>query len=155
MLSIAPETPDQDAVLALLEKSDAFSKALYPPESNHLIDVDALSAPNVRFFVARVAGEAVGCGALVLDGGGQAELKRMFVDTSVRGQGVGRELLRALEDAARREVVSLIQLETGVNNYEALSLYRRFGYRERGPFGSYRADPLSVFMEKRLALRGQ
>jgi putative acetyltransferase len=29
-----------------------------------------------------------------------------------------------------------------------VGLYRRFGYREREPFGEYRADPLSIFMEK-------
>jgi putative acetyltransferase len=154
MVSIALEAPHQDAVLALLEKSDALSQALYPPESNHLIDVDTLSATNVRFYVARLSGEAVGCGALVLGSAGQAELKRMFVDPSARGHGVGWALLRALEDTAGREAVRLIQLETGVSNHEALRLYRRSGYRERGPFGSYRADPLSVFMEKGLALRG-
>ncbi|HEV8436640.1 MAG TPA: GNAT family N-acetyltransferase, partial [Methylomirabilota bacterium] len=32
----------------------------------------------------------------------------------------------------------------------ALGLYRAAGYVERGPFGDYRPDPLSVFMEKRL-----
>ena len=152
MVSIAPETPYQNSVLALLEQSDAFSQALYPPESNHLIDVDALAAPNARFFVARLAGEAVGCGALVLGSGGQAELKRMFVDPRGRGQGIGWRLLQTLEQAAGSESVHLVQLETGVSNHEALRLYRRSGYRERGPFGSYWADPLSVFMEKELAL---
>ena len=43
---------------------------------------------------------------------------------------------------------SLLRLETGVLQPEALGLYRKLGYRERGPFGAYAADPLSVFMEK-------
>jgi putative acetyltransferase len=44
-----------------------------------------------------------------------------------------------------------MQLETGIKQPEAIALYRKFGYAERGPFGSYQPDPLSLFMEKRLA----
>jgi putative acetyltransferase len=150
MVSIALETPHQEAVVGLLAKSDAFSQALYPPESNHLIDTDALAQANVRFYVARLGGEAIGCGALVLGLDYQAELKRMFVNEQARGRGVGRMLLATLEQAGRHEGVRLIQLETGVSSHEALALYRRCGYRERGPFGSYWADPLSIFMEKEL-----
>jgi putative acetyltransferase len=44
-----------------------------------------------------------------------------------------------------------MRLETGVLQTEALGLYRRLGYQERGPYGDYETDPLSVFMEKRLS----
>src|SRR5262245_3100192 len=87
--SITLEAPHQEVVQGLRAKSDEFSKALYPPESNHLIDTDALAQSNVRFYVARLSGEAIGCGALVLGLDGQAELKRMFVDQRARGRGVG------------------------------------------------------------------
>src|SRR5437899_460621 len=148
MVSISQETPKQEEVGLLLRRSDEFSAALYPPESRHLVDIDELAKPGVRFFVARVEVCAVGCGALVLGNEGRAEIKRMFVDPASRGQGVGRALLEAIEETARREGVNLLQLETGTGNREALGLYRRCGYRECGPFGSYRPDPLSVFMEK-------
>ena len=62
--------------------------------------------------------------------------------------------MQALEDAAGTAGVTRLQLETGVANHDALTLYRRNGYRERGPFGSYAADPLSVFMEKALPRSG-
>ncbi len=55
-----------------------------------------------------------------------------------------------LEQCAAEEGVSLLQLETGVRQPEALALYRALGYVERGPFGPYRPDPLCLFMEKRL-----
>jgi putative acetyltransferase len=42
-------------------------------------------------------------------------------------------------------------LETGPYQHQALGLYERLGYARRGPYGDYRDDPLSVFMEKRLA----
>jgi putative acetyltransferase len=55
-----------------------------------------------------------------------------------------------LEHGAAEDGVSLLQLETGVRQPEALALYRGLGYVERGPFGTYRPDPLCLFMEKRL-----
>ena len=151
MLSLAQETPAQREIERLLRQSDEHAASLYPPESNHMVDVDALSANNVRFFVARWESRAVGCAAIVLDReDGRAELKRMFVDPTLRGRGVARALLELVEEQAQSLGIRRILLETGVKSVEALALYRRYGYRERGPFGSYGPDPLSVFIEKRL-----
>ncbi|WP_437373496.1 GNAT family N-acetyltransferase [Inquilinus limosus] len=147
---IAPEPPRQDSVLDLIRQSDALMASLYPAESNHMLDISSLERPEVRFFVARREGRVVGCGALRVGTGGQAELKRMFVDPAARGLKVGRDLLARIEDEARTLGVRLIQLETGIHQPEAIGLYRRFGYRDRGPFGDYGPDPLSLFMEKEL-----
>jgi putative acetyltransferase len=81
---------------------------------------------------------------------GYGEVKRMFVDGSMRGKGLGHLLLEALEDCARSERVEGLRLETGVHNHEAVALYLHHGYEPRGPFGPYQPDPLSIFMEKPL-----
>lgn len=148
---IGTESPDQVEVHTLLRQSDAYMAGLYPAESNHLVDVATLASPNVRFLVARRNGEAIGCGALMLGADGAAEVKRMFVVPEARGLKLGSRILDALEAAARTEGVRIIRLETGVRQPEALGLYRRHGYSERGPFGSYRLDPLSTFFEKHIA----
>ena len=148
MLSIATESPRSTGVVSLLRRSDRYSASLYPPENRHQPDLAALSTASVRFFVARLARKAVGCGALVLQESGRAEVKRMFVDPAARGHGIGRALIEVIETVARDEGVSVLLLETGIHNHDAIRLYRRCGYRERGPFGGYAADPLSVFMEK-------
>lgn len=147
---IARETPDQPDVRRLLHLSDVYFAGLYPAESNHLVDVAARREPDVRFLVARRAGAALGCGALVLDGNGEAEIKRMFVLPQARGARLGSRILEALEMVGKAEGVRIVRLETGIHQPEALGLYRRHGYIERGPFGSYRLDPLSTFFEKRL-----
>jgi putative acetyltransferase len=72
----------------------------------------------------------------------------MFVRAEARGQGVGRRLLAALEDAARRRNVDRISLETGIRQPEAIGLYRASGYRDCPPFETYAPDPLSLFMTK-------
>ena len=134
----------------LLVQSEAFSAALYPPESCHIASVDDLSGDSARFFIARFDGRAVGCGALVV-ADGYGEIKRMFVDPATRGQGIGRAILDAIEKCAGYEGLDVLRLETGVRNHEAVALYEQAGYERRGPFGSYQLDPLSIFMEKRLA----
>ncbi len=151
MIAIARESPRQDDVIALIRQSDALMQSLYPAESNHLVDVELLAAFNVHFLVAREQGRALGCGAFVLGEAGQAEMKRVFVAPAARGKGVARVLMEALEREAAKLGVTLMQLETGIKQPEAIALYRKFGYAERGPFGRYQPDPLSLFMEKRLA----
>ena len=47
--------------------------------------------------------------------------------------------------------VTVARLETGIRQPEALALYERCGYARIAPFGDYREDPLSVFLEKWLA----
>jgi putative acetyltransferase len=150
MTLIALESPTAGDVLALLRQSDAYHASLYPAASNHLMGAGELARDNVRFLVARSAGLAVGCGALLIGANGEAEIKRMFVATHLRGRQFGRQILVALESQALAEGVGILRLETGVRQPAALALYRSHGYIERGPFGSYAADPLSTFFEKRL-----
>ena len=152
MASIAVERPDQPEALALIDELDAYQKPLYPAESHHGIDVDALRQPNVLFVIAREGGEAVGCGAVVFEQG-WAELKRMYVRPGLRGRGIAQAILAFLEARAVERGTVTLRLETGCRQPEALRLYERAGYARRGPFGGYGPDPNSVFMEKPLVLK--
>jgi putative acetyltransferase len=147
-LQIEHESPRRDDVQHMIAALDAYVAALYPPESNHLLDIEALCAPDVWFFVARIDGEAVGCGALRIDAEGYGELKRMFVRPELRGKRLGHAILERLEQHARAQNLRCIRLETGIAQVAALALYRSAGYLDIPPFGPYRDDPLSVFMEK-------
>jgi putative acetyltransferase len=149
-ITLRIESPRQADVLRLIEALDVYQRGLYPPESNHFLDVEALAAPGIRFFVARRDGRALGCGALRIDPAGYGELKRMFVSPEARGLKLGRRLLDRIEEEARRAGLGCLRLETGIHQPEALGLYRTAGYVERDAFGEYSSDPLSVFMEKRL-----
>ena len=147
--SLDPAAPD---VIGLIAASDAYYDGLYPPESNHLEAADDLRRPNVLFVGAYVDGELAASGAAKLmdDDSDYAEIKRVFVLERFRGLGLSSRLMHHLESELRGRGVELFRLETGVRQPEALGLYRKLGYLERGPFGSYRPDPLSVFMEKRV-----
>lgn len=149
-IAIRQEDPDQPDIIALLRNGEAHSARLYPAESNHHLPLDALRAPAVRFLVARdAAGRAVATGAMVLQGD-WAEIKRMWVEEDARGRGLSRAMLDALLAMARAAGLGLLRLETGVASHAALGLYESAGFTRRSPFGDYKEDPLSVFMEKRL-----
>ncbi|HVM80811.1 MAG TPA: GNAT family N-acetyltransferase [Stellaceae bacterium] len=152
-VEIAIEDPDQPEVRALLAKADAYYAVLYPAESNHLLDVTELRRPEVAFFVARREGAVVGFGCLVRQDGDYGEIKRLYVIDAARGAGAGRAVLDCIERHAASLGLRFLRLETGIRQPEALSLYRAAGFRERPPFGAYQNDPLSLFMEKRLAPR--
>ena len=147
----ALEPARQPDVVALIDALDAYQRPLYPPESHHGIDLDALSRPEVVFAVARDDdGRAVGCGAVVIESA-FGELKRMYVDPAVRGHGVARGLLALLEREALARGCTTLCLETGVLQGEAITLYERSGFVRCAPFGGYAEDRLSVFMRKALA----
>ena len=149
-ISIGPEDARHEEVRRIIAESGAYLQELYPSESNHLVDVDALAAPDAVFLVARRDGELLGSIAFRIIAPGHAEIKRMFVRVQARGMGVGRRLLAALEEAARQRGADRISLETGIRQPEAIGLYRSSGYQDCPPFGTYREDPLSLFMTKRL-----
>jgi putative acetyltransferase len=144
------ESPRQPQVEALIRELDAYQMALYPAESNHLLDLDSLCRDDIRFFVARIGDDVVGCGALRIDQEGYGEVKRMYVLPRARGKQLGKRILLRLEEQARDERCGCLRLETGIHQPEAIGLYRAAGFIDRGPFGDYRPDPLSVFMEKPL-----
>ncbi|MDF1855187.1 GNAT family N-acetyltransferase [Pseudooceanicola sp.] len=149
MIIVEPGDPGSPAARHLLGQSHALMRAEFPAESNHFLSIDALTAANIRFLIARRGAVVIGCAALALCEG-YGEVKSMFVDPAARGSGAAKALMRALEDLARAEDLPLIRLETGDTLHAAQALYRAHGFATCGPFGAYREDPRSVFMEKRL-----
>ncbi|TWF56946.1 GNAT family N-acetyltransferase [Neorhizobium alkalisoli] len=149
-VTISVESPRQAGVIRLLEASNAYAASLYPADSNHLLDLETLEKPNVTFFVARRDEDIVGCCALVNSGDMTGEIKRMFVDPDARGLKISKRIMDQLVLRGLEMRLRAIRLETGIYQPEAIRLYRSYGFREIGPFGSYKADPLSLFMEKEL-----
>lgn len=151
-MTLQPLDPYHPQALALLAQSDAYHQALYPAESNHLVSPAELQGPQVCFVGAFEGERLLGCGGFkrLDDDGRYGEIKRLFVPDRQRGRGVARLLMEHLESTLRGEGFALARLETGIHQPEAIGLYLRLGYRERGPFGAYRADPLSLFLERAL-----
>jgi putative acetyltransferase len=155
---IRPERPDHPEVVALLADLDRYLASLYPPDANHILDVQALLAPGIHFLVAELDGRIVACGATrdmpgEPDTRGQpyGEIKRMMTSPAARGQGLAARLMQSLEAGLCDRGIALALLETGADQHEAVRLYERQGYRRRAAFGGYPDNGLSWFYEKVLA----
>lgn len=156
-ITIAQERPDQADVVELLASLDRYLASLYPPEANFIMDVQALLAPEVSFYVARDGEQIVGTGAFrrmqgetATGGAPYGEIKRMYVDPSRRGERIGARVLQTLEDRLRSEGYRWALLETGPEQLEAVRLYERCGYQPRGVFGLYPDNGLSSYYAKAL-----
>jgi putative acetyltransferase len=152
LVQVRPERPDHPDVSVLLAELDRYLASLYPPEANHILDLEALKAPDVDFLVATCGGRMVGCGATRrATGADWGEVKRMFVLPAHRGQRVASRLLATLEQRLAVAGAIWARLETGRDQHEALRLYERSGYRRCAAFGGYPDNGLSVFLDKRIA----
>ena len=136
----------------MLRQSTEYASSLYPAESNHLDSAAELSRDNVYLVGALAQDELVGMGAVtrLAHDVEYGEIKRLYVLPAYRGQGLAKRIMGELEDHLRRAGITVARLETGIYQPEAIGLYKKLGYKERGPFGEYQPDPLSVFMEKRV-----
>jgi len=154
-LTIRCERPDQPDVVGLLADLDGYLASLYPPEANFILDVQALLAPEVSFFVARDGEQAVGTAAFrrmqgepATGGVPYGEIKRMYVDPARRGERIGAQLLATLEAGLRAQGCRLALLETGPEQTAAVRLYENSGYTSRGVFGLYPDNGQSVYYSK-------
>lgn len=143
-----------DEVRLLIGELDAELNGAYTPENRHGLSLARLFQPHVMFFIARVAGEAVGCGGVAFEDG-LAEAKRMYVRPSARGRGVARAILARLEAEARARGAARLVLETGDAQESAIRLYERAGFTRCAAFGAYAKMPPnevahSVFFEQRI-----
>jgi GNAT superfamily N-acetyltransferase len=106
--------------------------------------------PQGLFLVVEVDGVAAGCGAWRAMPGGQAEIKRVYVEPAFRRRGVARLVVAALEQSAAAAGHPEVVLNSGREQPEALALYADLGYRPVPGYGVYACAPGAVFLGKRL-----
>jgi len=151
-LVITVEPFDSDDARRLIAGLDAGLAEVYPPEQRFgpNLKPEHLEDGRGTFLVARDGGRAVGCGAIRVLDPMSAEVKRMYVEPELRGKGVGRAVMMALEAAARRLGVQRLVLETGVHQDAAIALYERAGFTRIDCWGEYTSSPSSICYEKNL-----
>ena len=149
-VAITAERPDTPDAVGLILGLEAHLEPLYPEVSRHGLSVERLLAEHVDFFVLRSDGAPAACGGILFVDGEYGEIKRMYVRPAFRGSGFGKRLLVHLADHARSRGITLLRLETGIHQREAIGLYELMGFHRIPPFGPYTEDPLSLCFEKRL-----
>ena len=140
-------------VHALLEEHLANMHELSPPEQVFALDLNKLRADDITFWTVWRDEVLLGCGALKELTPTHGEIKSMRTPAAARGRGAGRAVLAHIISVAQHRGYTKLSLETGTHAaFEpAHNLYCSNGFVMSGPFGSYRPNEHSVFMELRLS----
>lgn len=138
-------TPDDiDAVRGLVREFFAYAETL-DPDAKSASTFDGLEAelaelpggpygpPDGCFLLARVDGASAGCVALRRTDATLAEVKRMFVRPSFRGQRIGQRLVTALLTQARALGYLQITLSSFHTMTNAHAIYRAAGFQDVPP----------------------
>jgi len=130
-----PHSEDATACLqAYFTEIDERFETGFDFDSAEPFDVGDMVEPEGLLLLARVDGDAIGCGALHFFPDGVADVKRMWVSPKARGLGLGKRLLAELEAEARAHGVTLLRLETNRSLVEAIGMYHSSGFAEVDPF---------------------
>jgi DNA-binding MarR family transcriptional regulator/GNAT superfamily N-acetyltransferase len=131
----APGSPDARSCLSqyFRELGSRFEGGFHH-EKEGLADAGEMSPPSGVFVLARLDGEAIGCGGLKRTDEATGEIKRVWTAPRARGMGVARRMLRTLEAAARDMGFKRLRLDTNRALKEAHALYRKEGFREIARF---------------------
>jgi ribosomal protein S18 acetylase RimI-like enzyme len=107
------------------------------------------SEPNGCILLASLDSVLAGCVALRPFSSEICEMKRMYVRSTFRGQGIGRILAQDVITEARKRGYKKMRLDSLPTMREAQALYRSLGFKE---INLYRPNPIqgAVFMELEL-----
>ncbi|MGH2850010.1 MAG: GNAT family N-acetyltransferase [Solirubrobacteraceae bacterium] len=136
-LSLRVEAADSEASSALQAAFFADITSRYPewsPAASQSVEASDLAPPGGVWIVAYLDDRPVGCGGLQALGPTIGEVRRIFLDRSARGHGVGRAILAELEAHAQRIGYERVRLTTGDGQPEALGLFESAGYEKIPPF---------------------
>jgi putative acetyltransferase len=139
---------DDPRVRRLLAHHFTSARAETAPGSAHALDLSSLKSPDIRFWSAWDGDCVIAMGALKRLTDSHGEVKSMHTEQSCRRKGAGSAMLRHIIAEARAMGLARLSLETGSWPYfmPARELYKRHGFVECSPFGSYVPDPNSIFM---------
>lgn len=155
-LRIVPTSWDHPDAHRLRAAANRYYVTIYGAPDKTPVHSSEFVAPTGGFVVGYLDDEPVGTAgwrfspATVAGAQRPAEIKRMFVVEAVRGRGLARRLLRAIEGKAASAGADWMILETGRPQVAAVSLYRACGYTDIPAFGHYAAEPDVVNLGKPL-----
>jgi len=132
-----------------MRELDAEIAALYPGSVIGGIDEAEFEKSGGYLVIARQENQIIGCGGFRQVDEDCVEIKRMFVRPDVRRRGGARQILRHLEEEARRRGFRSVVLETGCDNAGAIALYESEGYLQLPGFPGCLGIPVSRCYSKR------
>lgn len=149
-IKVVEVVPEDKDLAMLISKLDSYLNERYPVEEVHVIDFEDPNVHEILFVVAYVNGRAAGCGAVRPLDSEFTELKRFYVEPEYRNKGIAGKVFNYLENKAKELNFVALRLETGDEQPEAISFYKKHGFYKIEKFGEYADCELSVCFEKKI-----
>jgi|TARA_B100001079_G_scaffold263845_1_gene267511 putative acetyltransferase len=123
-----------------------------PEGSTHVLDIEGLKVPSIKFWSIWDNEKLIGCGALKFLEKGHGEFKSIRISDEFRNMGCGIKLLNHLILEAKKNGISKISLETGAGDFfkSARKLFEKAGFKTCDPFAHYKVDPNSCYYSKKI-----
>jgi len=141
---------DQSEVNKLLKKHFIELKAASPEGSAHVLDIDGLKVPSIKFWSLWENDKLMGCGALKFLDKEHGEFKSIRIHDDFRNMGKGIEVINHLIDEAKKLKVKRLSIETGAGAFfePARKLFNSSGFEPCEPFAHYKNDINSLYFTK-------
>ena len=141
---------DQSEVNKLLKKHFIELKAASPEGSAHVLDIDGLKVPSIKFWSLWENNKLMGCGALKFLDKEHGEFKSIRIHDDFRNMGKGIEVINHLIDEAKKLKVKRLSIETGAGEFfePARKLFNSSGFKPCEPFAHYKNDINSLYFTK-------
>ena len=134
----------------LLKKNFIELKAASPEGSAHVLDIDGLKVPSIKFWSLWENDKLMGCGALKFLDKEHGEFKSIRIHDDFRNMGKGIEVINHLIDEAKKLKVKRLSIETGAGEVfePARKLFNSSGFEPCEPFAHYKNDINSLYFTK-------
>ncbi len=131
----------------LLNKHFIELRSVSPAGSTHVLDIDGLKDPSIKFWSLWEDNKLVGCGALKFLEKNHGEFKSIRVADEFKKRGAGERIINHLIEEAKKLKISKLSIETGAGEFflPARKLFSKFGFKKCPPFAHYKDDPNSCY----------
>ena len=138
---------DNSKVNDLLKKHFIELRSVSPEGSTHVLDIDGLKDPSIKFWSLWENNKLIGCGALKFLEKNHGEFKSIRVADEFKKKGVGERIINHLIEEAKKLKISKLSIETGAGKFflPARNLFSKFGFKSCPPFAHYKDDPNSCY----------
>ena len=138
---------DNSEVNNLLKKHFIELRSVSPAGSTHVLDIDGLKDPSIKFWSLWEDNKLIGCGALKFLEKNHGEFKSIRVADEFKKKGIGERIINHLIEEAKKLKISKLSIETGAGDFflPARNLFSKFGFKSCPPFAHYKDDPNSCY----------
>lgn len=148
-MELKPNDFDNKEVHELLSRHFIELRSVSPEGSTHVLDIDGLKSPSIKFWSFWDNNKLIGCGALKLIDKTHGEFKSIRISAEYQKTGYGKKLVNELFKEAKKLNISKISVETGSGDFflPARKLFLSSGFNPCKPFAHYIDDPNSKYYD--------